>query len=77
MVWQGDELDPAKYIVELSHRDIQDIRAAVIKIKSKYAQIRKEERVTNTEQSPELTDQRSASIHSISATQNWRTSFRP
>ena len=77
MVWQGDELDPAKYIVELSHRDIQDIRAAVIKIKSKYAQIRKEKRATNTEQSPELLDQRSASIHSISATQNWRTSFRP
>jgi hypothetical protein len=40
MLWQGDELDPAKYVVELSHRDIQDIRAAVIKIKGKYAQIR-------------------------------------
>jgi hypothetical protein len=36
MVWQGDELDPTKYIIQLSDRDIQDIRAAVIKVKSKY-----------------------------------------
>jgi len=35
MVWEGNELDPAKYVITLSHREIQDIRAAVIKIKSK------------------------------------------
>jgi hypothetical protein len=34
MIWQGDELDPTKYVVKLSNRDIQDIRAAVIKMKS-------------------------------------------
>lgn len=36
MVWEGSELDPAKYIVELDQREIQDIRAAVIKVKSKH-----------------------------------------
>ncbi|CAO2650931.1 Nn.00g092280.m01.CDS01 [Neocucurbitaria sp. VM-36] len=33
MVWEGDELNPAQYIVELSNHEIQDIRAAVIKVK--------------------------------------------
>jgi hypothetical protein len=32
MVW--DELDAASYIIELSPREVQDIRAAVIKVKS-------------------------------------------
>jgi hypothetical protein len=32
MVWEG--LEPAKYVIELSPREVQDIRAAVIKIKS-------------------------------------------
>lgn len=32
MVWEG--LDTAKYIIELSPREVQDIRAAVIKVKS-------------------------------------------
>ncbi|KAF1831548.1 Clavaminate synthase-like protein [Decorospora gaudefroyi] len=32
-VWQGDELDPKKYVVELNNREVQDIRAAVIKVK--------------------------------------------
>jgi len=34
MAWEG--LDAAKYIIELSPREIQDIRAAVIKVKSKF-----------------------------------------
>lgn len=33
MVWEGRELDPAQYVVHLSDREIQDIRAAVIKVK--------------------------------------------
>lgn len=33
MVWKGDELEAASYVIELSDREIQDIRAAVIKIK--------------------------------------------
>lgn len=32
MVWE--ELDAAKYIIELGPREVQDIRAAVIKVKS-------------------------------------------
>jgi hypothetical protein len=36
LVWQGDELSPAKYVVRLSDRDILDIRAAIIKFKLKY-----------------------------------------
>lgn len=36
MAWAGNELDPSKYVIELSNREIQDIRAAVIKVKSKY-----------------------------------------
>jgi hypothetical protein len=34
MVWEG--LDAAKYVVELTRREVQDIRAAVIKVKSVY-----------------------------------------
>jgi hypothetical protein len=34
MVWEG--LDAAKYVVELTRREVQDIRAAVIKVKSMY-----------------------------------------
>jgi hypothetical protein len=37
MVWKGEELDAAKYVIELSPREVQDIRAAVIKIKSMFA----------------------------------------
>ncbi|KAJ4369025.1 hypothetical protein N0V83_006107 [Neocucurbitaria cava] len=33
MVWKGDELNPAKYVVELSKDEIRDVRAAVIKVK--------------------------------------------
>lgn len=33
MIWQG--LESAEYVVELSPREVQDIRAAVIKVKSK------------------------------------------
>jgi hypothetical protein len=33
MVWE--DLDAAKYIIELSPREVQDVRAAVIKVKSK------------------------------------------
>lgn len=36
MVWDGESLDPTKYIVELSTHDIRDIRAAVIKVKSMF-----------------------------------------
>jgi hypothetical protein len=32
MVWEG--LDAASYIIELNPREVQDIRAAVIKVKS-------------------------------------------
>lgn len=32
MAWES--LDAAKYIIELSPREVQDIRAAVIKVKS-------------------------------------------
>jgi len=35
MVWEGGELDPSDYVLQLSEREIQDIRAAVIKVKSK------------------------------------------
>lgn len=35
MVWEGAELDPSEYVLHLSEREIQDIRAAVIKVKSK------------------------------------------
>jgi hypothetical protein len=35
MVWEG--LEAAKYIIELSSREVQDIRAAVIKVKSKFS----------------------------------------
>jgi hypothetical protein len=34
MVWQGSELDSAKYIVQLSPQDVHHVRAAVIKVKS-------------------------------------------
>jgi hypothetical protein len=34
MVWEG--LDAAKYVIELTPREVQDIRAAVIKVKSRY-----------------------------------------
>jgi hypothetical protein len=34
MVW--DRLDASSYIVELSPREVQDIRAAVIKVKSRF-----------------------------------------
>jgi hypothetical protein len=34
MVWEA--LEPAKYIVELSSQEVQDIRAAVIKVKSMF-----------------------------------------
>jgi hypothetical protein len=37
MVWKGEELDAARYIIELSPREVQDIRAAVIKVKSIFA----------------------------------------
>ncbi|KAI8934617.1 hypothetical protein NX059_008310 [Plenodomus lindquistii] len=33
MVWKGGELDPAQYVISLCDREIQDIRAAVIKVK--------------------------------------------
>ncbi|EOA90590.1 uncharacterized protein SETTUDRAFT_174792 [Exserohilum turcica Et28A] len=33
MVWQGNELDPAEYVVQLSDGEIRDIRAAIIKFK--------------------------------------------
>ncbi|CAI6339519.1 unnamed protein product [Periconia digitata] len=33
MVWEGDELDPAKYIIHLHPSEIQNIRAAVIYFK--------------------------------------------
>lgn len=36
MVWKGNELDATRYIIELSDREVQDIRAAVIKVKSKF-----------------------------------------
>jgi hypothetical protein len=36
LVWQGDELSPAKYVIKLGDRDILDIRAAIIKFKLKY-----------------------------------------
>ena len=39
MVWEGSELDPTKYVVHLTDRDIQDIRAAVIKVKSEYSYV--------------------------------------
>jgi hypothetical protein len=32
-VWQGDELNPAEYVVELDDGDIRNIRAAIIKFK--------------------------------------------
>ena len=38
MVWQGSELDSTSYVVKLSPQDVQDIRAAVIKVKSTWAQ---------------------------------------
>ncbi|KAF1944184.1 Clavaminate synthase-like protein [Clathrospora elynae] len=33
MVWQGDELNPTKYVIGLNSRDVHDIRAAIIKVK--------------------------------------------
>ncbi|CAN9141386.1 unnamed protein product [Alternaria alternata] len=33
MVWQGDELNPVEYVVQLNDREIRDIRAAIIKFK--------------------------------------------
>lgn len=35
MVWEGTELDPAKYVVGFNEQEIRDVRAAVIKCKSK------------------------------------------
>ncbi|CAE7024758.1 hypothetical protein P3342_005470 [Pyrenophora teres f. teres] len=32
-VWQGDELNPAEYVIELDDREVLDIRAAIIKFK--------------------------------------------
>jgi hypothetical protein len=32
MVWEG--LDASKYIIEFTSREVQDVRAAVIKVKS-------------------------------------------
>lgn len=37
MVWEGDELNSAKYVVELSNDEVRDVRAAVIKVKSEYS----------------------------------------
>jgi hypothetical protein len=34
MVWEGLHAD--KYVIELSPREVQDIRAAVIKVKSTF-----------------------------------------
>jgi hypothetical protein len=34
MVWKMEELDAARYVIELTPREVQDIRAAVIKVKS-------------------------------------------
>jgi len=34
MVWE--KLDAAEYVVDLNPREVQDIRAAVIKVKSKF-----------------------------------------
>jgi hypothetical protein len=34
MVWE--RLDVAEYVVDLNPREVQDIRAAVIKVKSKF-----------------------------------------
>jgi hypothetical protein len=39
MVWQGDELNPAEYVVTLSDCDILNIRAAIIKFKRKYKSV--------------------------------------
>jgi hypothetical protein len=39
MAWEG--LEAAKYIIELTPREIQDIRAAVIKVKSKHQLLHK------------------------------------
>ena len=33
MVWEGTELDPRDYVVELFKSDIEDIRAAVVSFK--------------------------------------------
>lgn len=35
MTWAGADLAPQQYITQLSEQDVQDIRAAVIKVKSK------------------------------------------
>jgi hypothetical protein len=36
MVWQGDELNPVEYVVQLNDREIRDIRAAIIKFKREH-----------------------------------------
>jgi hypothetical protein len=36
ITWQGDELNPAEYVIKLNDRDILNIRAAVISFKLKY-----------------------------------------
>jgi hypothetical protein len=36
ITWQGDELNPAEYVIKLNDRDILDIRAAVVSFRLKY-----------------------------------------
>jgi len=36
MVWQGDELNPVEYVVQLNDREIRDIRADIIKFKREH-----------------------------------------
>lgn len=66
MAWE--ELDPSKYVVELSPSEVQDIRAAVIKIKSKNAPNYVKD-VANREQSLVHHAPRSDKTHSTSQIQ--------
>jgi hypothetical protein len=62
MVWE--ELDATTYIHELSPREVQDIRAAVIKVKSTF-QARHRTAVANDDQLPVHQDPRSDRKHLI------------
>ena len=35
MVWEGQEMNPARYVVELTKSEIENIRAAVVAFKRK------------------------------------------
>ena len=39
MVWEGTELNPQDYVVELLNSDIENIRAAVVSFKCESSQI--------------------------------------